>query len=325
MPQKGYYLTKNTVSALRDFDRKQAYNLLTQALSDSSTIQPNARYVLISTSAKDITLSSSPCIAPGVNGQILTLFNVGQKAITLQSGLPTIVTLQPKGSIELIYISTTSLWFVTTLLANYIDASAIRTGVLPIERGGTGSGQQNFVDLSNSQTINGSKTFTGSVNANTLSLGDNSNSIATTSFVNNSNRPIVRVFYTASYPNITANINIPWNFKERDRDNAFNLSDLSFTAPYEGLYIFMMNVWFAKTGQIASNFATVLNINNGQATYRVAETSGNGGLLPGTHLLYLSANTNVKFVMSNFGSNCSYTIGENSNSSCLTIARLGVL
>jgi hypothetical protein len=57
-----------------------------------------------------------------------------------------------------------------TLLAGYAltghnhDASDISSGIVPVERGGTGSNTQNFVDLSNAQTISGDKTFSGKVN-----------------------------------------------------------------------------------------------------------------------------------------------------------------
>ena len=46
------------------------------------------------------------------------------------------------------------------------NAANITTGVLAIERGGTGSGTKNFVDLSTAQTIGGNKTFSGEVTLN---------------------------------------------------------------------------------------------------------------------------------------------------------------
>lgn len=52
----------------------------------------------------------------------------------------------------------------TNLGAN--NAANITTGVLAIARGGTGSGIQNFVDLSTAQTIGGNKTFSGEVTLN---------------------------------------------------------------------------------------------------------------------------------------------------------------
>jgi hypothetical protein len=45
-------------------------------------------------------------------------------------------------------------------------AAGTITGVLPISHGGTGSATQNFVDLSNAQTVGGSKTFTDTINGN---------------------------------------------------------------------------------------------------------------------------------------------------------------
>lgn len=52
------------------------------------------------------------------------------------------------------------------------NAANITTGVLAIERGGTGSGMKNFVDLSTAQTIGGNKTFSGEVllNKNVLKM-----------------------------------------------------------------------------------------------------------------------------------------------------------
>lgn len=50
------------------------------------------------------------------------------------------------------------------------NAANITTGVLAIERGGTGSGTKNFVDLSNDQIIGGKKTFSGNVVLNKSNL-----------------------------------------------------------------------------------------------------------------------------------------------------------
>ena len=46
------------------------------------------------------------------------------------------------------------------------NAANITAGVLAVERGGTGSGTKNFVDLSTNQTIGGNKTFSGEVTLN---------------------------------------------------------------------------------------------------------------------------------------------------------------
>ena len=45
------------------------------------------------------------------------------------------------------------------------------TGILPIANGGTGASSQNFVDLTNAQTIAGTKTFNSNIIANGVSVG----------------------------------------------------------------------------------------------------------------------------------------------------------
>jgi hypothetical protein len=50
------------------------------------------------------------------------------------------------------------------------------TGIIPVENGGTGSSTKNFVDLSNAQTIAGSKTFSSDLTINGITLGKGLNS-----------------------------------------------------------------------------------------------------------------------------------------------------
>ena len=45
------------------------------------------------------------------------------------------------------------------------------SGTLPVANGGTGSATQNFVDLSNNQTVNGYKSFSTNINANGIQIG----------------------------------------------------------------------------------------------------------------------------------------------------------
>jgi len=45
------------------------------------------------------------------------------------------------------------------------------SGTLPVANGGTGSSTQNFVDLSNNQTVNGYKSFSTNINANGIQIG----------------------------------------------------------------------------------------------------------------------------------------------------------
>lgn len=57
------------------------------------------------------------------------------------------------------------------------------TGVLGVANGGTGSATQNFVDLTNDQTIAGTKTFSNSPVVPTATAGDNSTKAASTAYV----------------------------------------------------------------------------------------------------------------------------------------------
>jgi hypothetical protein len=59
------------------------------------------------------------------------------------------------------YNRATNVWSVTTIGS----ISSGLTGVLPVANGGTGSGTQNFVDLTTTQTVGGAKTFTSAVTA----------------------------------------------------------------------------------------------------------------------------------------------------------------
>jgi hypothetical protein len=48
------------------------------------------------------------------------------------------------------------------------SSANVLTGIVAIENGGTGSATQNFVDLTTTQTIGGTKTFTDAVTVGTL-------------------------------------------------------------------------------------------------------------------------------------------------------------
>jgi hypothetical protein len=57
------------------------------------------------------------------------------------------------------YNRATNVWSVTTIGS----ISSGLTGVLPVTNGGTGSATQNFVDLTNTQTVGGAKTFSSTI------------------------------------------------------------------------------------------------------------------------------------------------------------------
>lgn len=67
-----------------------------------------------------------------------------------------------------------------TIPVTALDVSTATAGVLPIARGGTGSGTKNFVDLSTAQTVAGSKTFSSSPVVPTVDAQDVSTKAAST-------------------------------------------------------------------------------------------------------------------------------------------------
>jgi hypothetical protein len=84
----------------------------------------------------------------------------------------------------------------TAMLANYslginskitaVAASKV-TGILPIANGGTNSSTQNFVDLTNTQTVAGNKSFSGSTTMQGSLTGNNSNTSTIAGFSANVN------------------------------------------------------------------------------------------------------------------------------------------
>jgi hypothetical protein len=82
------------------------------------------------------------------------------------------------------------------------------TGVLPVANGGTGSGTQNFVDLTNTQTVGGAKTFsstTNFTNADAININNTNGKIiggGTTAgrfFFNNTDLSSYFVIYGSAY------------------------------------------------------------------------------------------------------------------------------
>jgi hypothetical protein len=84
----------------------------------------------------------------------------------------------------------------TAMLANYslginskitaVAASKV-TGILPIANGGTNSSTQNFVDLTNAQSVAGNKSFSGSTTMQGSLTGNNSNTSTIAGFSANVN------------------------------------------------------------------------------------------------------------------------------------------
>jgi hypothetical protein len=61
----------------------------------------------------------------------------------------------------------------TVATANIATTAGNVTGIVQIEKGGTGSATKNFVDLSTNQTVSGDKTFSNAVSATQYNIGGN--------------------------------------------------------------------------------------------------------------------------------------------------------
>ena len=83
-----------------------------------------------------------------------------------------------------------------TIPVTGIDVSKADAGVLPIARGGTGSGTKNFVDLSTAQTVAGVKTFSASPVVPTIGAQDKSTKAASTAQVDGALYTIVKTVDT---------------------------------------------------------------------------------------------------------------------------------
>jgi hypothetical protein len=62
------------------------------------------------------------------------------------------------------------------MLTNYWRSGRF-SGTLPVANGGTGSATQNFVDLTNTQTVAGAKTFTSDIKVNDIKIGRGSGNL----------------------------------------------------------------------------------------------------------------------------------------------------
>lgn len=102
----------------------------TQALTASSTIAASAGTVPIS-AASAITLASNPQIATGVDGQRITVINVGSNAITFVSGngllLPQNIILYGGRLLSFTYSAAFSSWIYDGLIPESVALTGIPT------------------------------------------------------------------------------------------------------------------------------------------------------------------------------------------------------
>jgi hypothetical protein len=101
-------------------------------------------------------------LAGGTTSKTLTVTNDATVSGTNTGDQTITLTGDVTGSGTGTFTSTIGAGKVTNaMLAGSIDLTSKVTGILPVANGGTGSSTQNFVDLSNTQTVAGAKTFSG--------------------------------------------------------------------------------------------------------------------------------------------------------------------
>jgi hypothetical protein len=98
---------------------------------------------------------------------------------------------------------------VTGTVANATTAAGV-SGIVPIANGGTGSGTQNFVDLTTNQPIGGDKTFTGTIGGNGAGL-TNVNAASGGSSASDYVFSYATIIQTAALPNLFQDINFNLN------------------------------------------------------------------------------------------------------------------
>jgi hypothetical protein len=92
-----------------------------------------------------------------------TKVQLSDSMATVLKQVATDLTLTGDGSVGNPLKVDTTTYIATKGDLNNIDLASQVTGTLPIANGGTGSATQNFVDLTNAQTVGGAKTFTSTV------------------------------------------------------------------------------------------------------------------------------------------------------------------
>lgn len=125
-------ITPNTISAtdLSNTGIRVYVPGSTQTLTATSTIVVVARLIPI-ISGSVITLTSNPQIATGLNGQKVTLVNVGTSAITLVTGsgllVPSNIILYGGNSVSFTYLTTYASWIADVLVPESIALTGIPT------------------------------------------------------------------------------------------------------------------------------------------------------------------------------------------------------
>jgi len=216
------------------------------------TIASTPSYTITGSGGQTIKLPDATTLP---NGAIFS-FNNNQSsgAITINNNSNTLVVSVPSGGFAEVILLDNSIaagswdrhfkapsnvsWSTNTLdYAGSITSATWNGNVVAINRGGTGSSTQNFVDLTTTQTIGGAKTFTSALTASSLiKTGGTSSQFlkADGSVDSNSYITLTSLSFTAgsgAYNNTTGVITIPTNNTQiTNGANYITLTSLSFAA-----------------------------------------------------------------------------------------------
>lgn len=212
-----------------------------QTLTAASSITPNGAIKPI-TAASAITLTSNPQITAGTNGQRIEIVNVGSNAITFATGngllIPQSFPLYPGRSVGFVYSSTFSSW--------------ILSGVIPE-----------------------SLAITGAPTAPTAGLNTNSTQLATTAYVNQSNRPYCAANRIVTGSSIAhgAFTRVVYNNELSDLNGIHNPSTGVITIPSgaAGLYQFSASVLLDAF--CATIVLSLCNANTGAEIRRIGQSA----------------------------------------------------
>jgi Repeat of unknown function (DUF5907) len=137
--------------------------LVTPTLGTATVTSVNKVAITTPTNSATLTIADGKTLTASDDATVSGT-NTGDQTITLTGD----VTGTGTGS----FSTTIGTGKVTnSMLAGSIDLTTKVTGVLPVANGGTGSATQNFVDLTTTQTIAGTKTFSSDISANGVLVG----------------------------------------------------------------------------------------------------------------------------------------------------------
>ena len=216
------------------------------------TITSTPSYTITGSGGQTIKLPDATTLP---NGAIFS-FNNNQSsgAITINNNSNTLVVSVPSGGFAEIVLLDNSIaagswdrhfkapsnvsWSTNTLdYAGSITSATWNGNVVAINRGGTGSSTQNFVDLTTTQTIGGAKTFSSALTASSLikTGGTSSQFLKADGSVDSSSyitlTSLSFVAGSGAYNNTTGVITIPTNNNQiTNGSNYITLTSLSFAA-----------------------------------------------------------------------------------------------